>query len=66
MHTHPTGPSTNNKLCPKNAPLTEFSNNTAHSLGWFGLWTFEDYYPMDGIYARFCGLGGYTQWFSGT
>ena len=48
MHTHPQGPSATNLLCPKNAPLGEFSNNTAHSLGWFGLWTFEDYFPMDG------------------
>lgn len=48
MHTHPQGPSADDTLCPKNAPLGEFSNNTAHSLGWFGLWTFEDYFPMDG------------------
>ncbi|XP_067947416.1 fibrocystin-L-like [Watersipora subatra] len=48
MHTHPTGPSADSSLCPKNAPLGEFRNNTAHSLGWFGLWTFPDYFPMDG------------------
>ena len=48
MHTHPQGPSATNLLCPKNAPLGEFSNNTAHSLGWFELWTFEDYFPIDG------------------
>ena len=30
------------------SPLGEFSNNTAHSLGWFELRTFEDYFPMDG------------------
>ena len=51
MHTHPQGPSATNLLCPKNAPLGEFSNNTAHSLGWFELWTFEDYFPIDGEIA---------------
>lgn len=48
MHSHPQGPSADPTICPKNAPLGEFSNNTAHSLGWFGLWTFEDYFPKDG------------------
>lgn len=45
----PTGPSSKNPLyfdfCPKNRPLGAFYNNTAHSLGSFGLWIFPDLVP---------------------
>lgn len=50
MHEHPQGPSYDPTICPKEAPMGEFRNNTAHSLGWFGLWTFEDYFPLDGVW----------------
>ena len=48
MHTHPDGPSFDPNICPQRVPLGEFSNNTVHSQGWFGIWFFEDFYPMEG------------------
>ncbi|CAL1525942.1 unnamed protein product [Lymnaea stagnalis] len=45
MHTHPDGPGFDPNICPQAAPLKEYRNNTAHSLGWFGLWIFETYIP---------------------
>ena len=45
----PTGPSAREpeyeNLCPKHRPLGAFYNNTAHSLGGFGLWIFSDLTP---------------------
>ncbi|XP_011607160.2 fibrocystin-L isoform X2 [Takifugu rubripes] len=46
MHTHPDGPSYDPNICQKRVPLGEFYNNTVHSQGWFGLWIFQEYYPM--------------------
>ncbi len=46
MKEHPEGPSYTNKIFPRTAPLGCFYNNTAHSLGWFGLWIFQVYYPL--------------------
>ncbi|KAL4228989.1 Fibrocystin-L [Mactra antiquata] len=48
MHNHPDGPSFTPDVCPKNVPLGVFRNNSAHSFGWFGLWIFEDYFPLKG------------------
>ncbi|XP_064639845.1 fibrocystin-L-like [Lineus longissimus] len=48
MHDHPNGPSYTNKVCPRKIPLREFRNNTAHSNGWFGIWIFKKYFPMEG------------------
>nr|XP_014351910.1 PREDICTED: fibrocystin-L [Latimeria chalumnae] len=46
MHDHPDGASYDPQVCQKHVPLGEFFNNTVHSQGWFGLWIFEEYYPM--------------------
>ncbi|KAJ8389419.1 hypothetical protein AAFF_G00119570 [Aldrovandia affinis] len=46
MHTHPDGPSYDPRICQKKVPLGEFYNNTVHSQGWFGLWIFQEYYPV--------------------
>ncbi|KAG9339164.1 hypothetical protein JZ751_024022 [Albula glossodonta] len=48
MHNHPDGPSYDPKICQKRVPLGEFFNNTVHSQGWFGLWIFQEYFPMKG------------------
>ncbi|KAM4704928.1 fibrocystin-L [Rhinophrynus dorsalis] len=45
MHDHPDGPSYDSNICQKRVPLGEFSNNTVHSQGWFGIWIFEEYFP---------------------
>ncbi|XP_057684607.1 fibrocystin-L-like [Corythoichthys intestinalis] len=46
MHEHPDGPSYDPNICQKRVPLGEFNNNTVHSQGWFGIWIFQDYFPM--------------------
>ncbi|XP_073535878.1 fibrocystin-L [Phyllobates terribilis] len=48
MHTNPDGPSYNPNICQQRVPLGEFYNNTVHSQGWFGIWIFENYFPMVG------------------
>ncbi|KAM7075197.1 fibrocystin-L isoform 16-T18 [Molossus nigricans] len=46
MNNHPDGPSYDRNICQKRIPLGEFFNNTVHSQGWFGMWIFEEYFPM--------------------
>ncbi|MBZ3876694.1 Fibrocystin-L [Sciurus carolinensis] len=46
MNDHPDGPSYDQNICQKRVPLGEFFNNTVHSQGWFGMWIFEEYFPM--------------------
>nr|XP_058131903.1 fibrocystin-L isoform X2 [Dasypus novemcinctus] len=46
MNNHPDGPSYDRNICQKRIPLGEFFNNTVHSQGWFGIWIFEEYFPM--------------------
>lgn len=48
MLEHPDGPSTTNLICPRHALMGTFSNNTVHSVGWYGLWIFEEYFPKMG------------------
>ncbi|CAH1788932.1 unnamed protein product [Owenia fusiformis] len=49
MHKHPDGPSYDESVCPQHAPLGIFRGNKAHSVGWNGLWIFQEYYPtVDG------------------
>ncbi|KAK2887447.1 hypothetical protein Q8A67_015675 [Cirrhinus molitorella] len=46
MHDRPDGPSYDPNICQKRVPLGQFFNNTVHSQGWFGLWIFQEYFPM--------------------
>ncbi|XP_026156055.1 fibrocystin-L-like [Mastacembelus armatus] len=46
MLDHPDGPSYDPNICQKRVPLGEFYNNTVHSQGWFGLWIFQEYFPV--------------------
>ncbi|XP_073714829.1 fibrocystin-L [Misgurnus anguillicaudatus] len=43
---HPEGPSYDANICPNRVPLGEFFNNTVHSQGGYGLWIFQEYFPV--------------------
>ena len=45
MLDHPDGPSYTPYYCPKKIPFGKFFNNSAHSVGRFGLWIFPGYSP---------------------
>ncbi|XP_071828580.1 fibrocystin-L-like isoform X3 [Apostichopus japonicus] len=44
---HPEGPSYTPHVFPRNLPLGQFFNNSAHTLGWYGIWIFPIYYPSE-------------------
>nr|XP_055075131.1 fibrocystin-L-like [Misgurnus anguillicaudatus] len=47
MDNCPNSPSSyGSNICPNKIPLGEFFNNTVHSQGWYGLWIFQEYFPM--------------------
>ncbi|KAM6899772.1 PKHD1 like 1, tandem duplicate 1 [Xenentodon cancila] len=53
MHEHPDGASFEPQICQQMVPLGEFSNNTVHSQGWFGIWIFQDFFPTKNGGCRF-------------
>ena len=44
---NPTGPSFDSTVFPQRLCLGEFSDNSAHSFGWYGLWIFPKYTPSE-------------------
>ena len=42
------GPSYDPNICPQHAEFGTFENNVVHSVGWYGLWVFEKYFPKVG------------------
>lgn len=65
LHDNPDGPSFDANIFPKKAPLGSFKNNSAHSLGWFGLWIFQEYYPTvsgEGSESAPANFTGFNSW----
>ncbi|XP_054766411.2 fibrocystin-L-like [Lytechinus pictus] len=59
MPSHPGGPSFTTSVCPRNVQVLEFYNNTAHTMGWYGIWIFPTYFPTtDGSCG---GTAGHTE-----
>ena len=52
MHQHPDGPSFTRDICPRKVAMGIFYNNTVHSQGWFGVWIFRQWTPMQGGCCR--------------
>lgn len=51
---NPTGPSFTSSVLPRHIPLGEFTDNSAHSFGWYGLWVFPEYSPdIPAVFTNF-------------
>ena len=42
---HSTGSNADSSFCPREIPILEFRDNSAHSCGIYGMWIFEEYHP---------------------
>ena len=60
MLDHPTGPSFDENICNAMHPFGKFENNTAHTMGWFGVWIFPDYFPTSGIGLQYASTAFYA------
>ena len=48
MHSRPDGVSFDPNICPRKVEIGEFRDNIVHSQGWFGIWIFQVWTPMEG------------------
>jgi hypothetical protein len=47
MHEKPDAGSFDPNYCPRRVPMAIFQDNHAHSQGWFGIWIFMVFTPME-------------------
>ncbi|XP_078254550.1 PKHD1 like 1, tandem duplicate 1 [Rhinoraja longicauda] len=63
----PEGASSTRAFSPRTLPLGLFHNNSAHSLGWYGLWIFPVYQPREqsGRQPEPAAFSSFTAWSCG-